>query len=82
MTPVMGAVYGPCMAFFSFLILTDWLMRYSEMAQSWHRNGLAKSPRTITVKAEATEKFHKGVIKIIVPKVSKSALRKGPENLM
>lgn len=57
-------------------------MRYSETAWPGHRSGLTKSSRVITVKEEASEKFHKSLIKIIFPKVFKSALRKRPENLM
>lgn len=66
---------------FIFLILADWPMRHPEMAQPGHRSGLAKSPRIITVKAEAIGKFHEGVIKIIFPKIYKTSLRKRQENL-
>lgn len=80
--PFMGPVCTYTLFLFFFLFLTVWQMKYSEMPWSGRRGALTKSSKMITAEAEASEKFPKGAIKTIFPKIFKAAWRKAPENLM
>lgn len=71
MNQIMSAVYGLCMhTFLLFDCLTN-KVHWDAMIRAW--SALTKSSRMITAEAEATEKFLKGVIKKIFPKIFISA---------